>query len=113
MSIDRRPENCRRRLIKEGKPYPRSSCNACGKAIGNPVKCIGDRPVDLTDTTLEELAAEAAKHGHMVVPNKPDGYAIHNAWVVLNWAIPQETVESLYKSMIETVAVKVTEEKEE
>lgn len=25
------PENCRQRLMREGKPYPRSSCQACGK----------------------------------------------------------------------------------
>jgi len=25
------PENCRQRLLREGKPYPRSSCGACGQ----------------------------------------------------------------------------------
>jgi len=28
-----RPANCRFRLHDEGKPYPRSSCTACGKSI--------------------------------------------------------------------------------
>jgi hypothetical protein len=31
--MDTRPENCRFRLKDEGKPYPRSSCQGCGKTI--------------------------------------------------------------------------------
>lgn len=33
MTIDNRPTNCRFRLMDEGKTYPRSMCNACGKTI--------------------------------------------------------------------------------
>jgi len=32
---DDRPAGCRFRLQDEGKPYPRSSCNACGKSLVN------------------------------------------------------------------------------
>lgn len=31
--MDTRPANCRFRLQEEGKPYPRSSCEACHKTI--------------------------------------------------------------------------------
>lgn len=31
--VDRRPQQCRFRLQGEGKPYPRSSCQACGRSI--------------------------------------------------------------------------------
>ena len=31
--IDHRPVNCRFRLQDEGKPYPRSSCEACGRSV--------------------------------------------------------------------------------
>lgn len=31
--VDPRPANCRFRLQAEGKPYPRSSCTACGRNI--------------------------------------------------------------------------------
>jgi hypothetical protein len=30
---ERRPANCRFRLCDEGKPYPRSGCQACGATI--------------------------------------------------------------------------------
>ena len=30
-AADAPPENCRQRLAAEGKPYPRSSCAACGQ----------------------------------------------------------------------------------
>lgn len=30
---DTRPALCRFRLVDEGKPYPKSACNACGKTI--------------------------------------------------------------------------------
>ncbi len=30
---DKRPTNCRFRLAEEGKPYPRSGCDACGRTI--------------------------------------------------------------------------------
>ena len=32
--IDKRPQGCRFRLADEGKPYPKSGCNACGARIG-------------------------------------------------------------------------------
>ena len=33
MSADLRPANCRFRLADEGKPYPKSGCEGCGKTI--------------------------------------------------------------------------------
>lgn len=30
---DPRPRHCRFRLEEEGKPYPRSSCDACGRSV--------------------------------------------------------------------------------
>ena len=30
-AADASPENCRQRLASEGKPYPKSSCAACGQ----------------------------------------------------------------------------------
>ncbi|WP_147473219.1 hypothetical protein [Pseudomonas coronafaciens] len=33
------PVNCRQRLAAEGKPYPRSSCAACGQLSPNWRKC--------------------------------------------------------------------------
>jgi hypothetical protein len=35
------PENCRQRLLKEGKPYSRSSCDACGKWAPRWKECDG------------------------------------------------------------------------
>lgn len=33
---DTRPENCRQRLIDEGKAYPKSGCTACGMSVFTP-----------------------------------------------------------------------------
>lgn len=53
---DTRPTNCRFRLQDEGKVYPRSSCNACGRNIltglGN--KC-NVTPVDPMPRPTTEL----------------------------------------------------------
>lgn len=37
-----RPANCRERLRKEGKPYPRSSCEGCGTTIATGLWCPYD-----------------------------------------------------------------------
>ena len=33
------PVNCRQRLVADGKPYPRSSCEACGQFAPNYQRC--------------------------------------------------------------------------
>lgn len=40
---DTRPLNCRFRLQEEGKAYPRSSCQACGKTITTGLGVACDR----------------------------------------------------------------------
>ena len=40
-STDERPENCRDRLQDEGKPYPKSGCEACGWTPFNDEECMG------------------------------------------------------------------------
>lgn len=46
------PENCRERLRAEGKPYPRSSCQACGKFAPKWKEC---------EPIMAAIAAKAAK----------------------------------------------------
>lgn len=45
MTEDKRPTNCRFRLLEEGKPFPKSSCPACGKSImtGLGKECTHDK----------------------------------------------------------------------
>lgn len=57
VSVDRLvPSNCRERLRLEGKPYPRSSCQACGKFSPKSSQC---------DALLAGIAAAA--------PAQPEG----------------------------------------
>lgn len=37
---DPRPALCRRRLLDEGKPYPRSGCSACKTTIFTGMECL-------------------------------------------------------------------------
>jgi hypothetical protein len=43
--LETRPKDCRFRLADENKPYPRSSCQACGKTVmtGLGKKCSWDK----------------------------------------------------------------------
>ncbi len=57
---DRRPDHCRFRLQDEGKPYPKSSCQACGKGIASGL----GRECSITAGSVDDLrrklqAAEA------------------------------------------------------
>lgn len=62
--MDTRPTNCRHRLHEEGKAYPRSNCQACGKNIftglGNVCEKDGRTHPDLasyfTNATDREMA---------------------------------------------------------
>lgn len=52
MSHDHRPEQCRFRLIAEGKPYPRSGCGHCKQSSvsgGYPARCQRPPEVDTAD----------------------------------------------------------------
>lgn len=53
--MDKRPANCRFRLQDEGKPYPRSSCTACGKSVATGLgsHCTHAEPVSIA--TMEEI----------------------------------------------------------
>lgn len=56
---DHRPSQCRFRLRDEGKAYPRSSCDACGKTvfIGLGTYCTAVRIVD-HEARADALARE-------------------------------------------------------
>jgi len=62
-ATDSRPANCRFRLQDEGKPYPRSSCAACGRTIttGLGKSChLADQPTKPTsvDDLVQVIKAE-------------------------------------------------------
>ena len=51
---DVRPDNCRFRQQEEGRLYPRSSCEACGKSVFNGlgVRCHLDPAASLTNLAV-------------------------------------------------------------
>lgn len=61
--VDRRPQGCRFRLQDEGKAYPRSSCQACGRSIatglGNKCNALPIDPMPRQQTELTPLEALA------------------------------------------------------
>ena len=64
-----RPSNFRDRLREEGKPYPKSSCQACNQKIDCPWK--GDREADCA--RLESEATLTGNEG-----SNPSPSAIEN-----------------------------------
>lgn len=60
MTDDPRPANCRFRLQDEGKPYPRSSCQACGASIMTGLgKSCNQMPSVMPVVSVKEMKTSA------------------------------------------------------
>ena len=69
---DTRPVNCRERSREEGRPYPRSSCPACGASISTGLKCrhalsAPTPPADVAGLARHTEAACKCEFGDMNV----------------------------------------------
>ena len=62
-----RPTNCRERLRDEGKPYPRSSCQACNQKLIFNCPWKGDREADCA--RLESEATLTGNEGSNPSPS--------------------------------------------
>ncbi len=75
--MDTRPASCRFRLQYEGKPYPRSSCTACGKTV---MTGLGNHCTATTDTKVYSSHLTPALRWRWV--DKPDGESIKRVRVL-------------------------------
>lgn len=57
---DQLPEDCRQRLMNEGKPYPKSYCNACGPFSPKWTECNAkiESKVDSGSTKIKPLSPD-------------------------------------------------------
>ena len=79
---DTRPTTCRHRLMDEGKPYPRSSCQACARTIrsglGNACSLGAlTGPASPNDRALLEMAVEALMDATAHLAGASSAYAKH------------------------------------
>lgn len=76
--LDKRPRGCRFRLQDEGKPYPRSSCVACGRGIRTLGRKCQEAPDDDANIGTYD------KTTHVVVPVE----LLHEARLALTGTLP-------------------------
>lgn len=65
--MDLRPKNCRFRLQDEGRLYPRSRCEACGRGIASGLgKECADHPKEFANGLAENLRQNSQEYDRAI-----------------------------------------------